>query len=149
MPSPIIVRAPRTRIVAIAAIVLAVAACDRRDEAPRTPLDRMGTPSAGTGAGAAASSGRPVDSLNAEARAALARGNEAMRAKRHREALLAYREAAKAAPHNATSYFGIQMAARALGDNALADSAARLIRALSPADDSTPVDPHALPPGHP
>jgi hypothetical protein len=148
MPSPAIVRAPRTRLVAIAAMVLALAACERRDEAPRTPLDRMGTPSAGTGAGAA-SPGRPVDSLNAEAREALARGNEAMRAKRHREALLAYREAAKAAPHNATSYFGIQMAARALGDSALADSAARLIRALSPADDSTPVDPHALPPGHP
>jgi hypothetical protein len=149
MPSPTIVRAPRTSTVVIVAVVLALAACERRDDAPRTPLDRMGSPSAGSGSGAAGSSGRPVDSLNAEARAALARGNEAMRARRHRDALRAYREAAKAAPHNATSYFGIQMAARALGDSALADSAARLIRALSPPGDSTPLDPHALPPGHP
>lgn len=131
------------------AAALALGACGK-DEQPHTPLSQLTQGAASTMASDSPTvAGAPSTSLTDAARQALARGNEAMRAKQYEEALNAYRAAAAASPHNAAPYFGIQMAARAMGNPALADSAGRRIRALSPGTDSAPADPHALPEGHP
>lgn len=63
------------------------------------------------------------------ARAALDSANAAYRAKHFSAALAQYRLAAAAAPDEAAPYFGIYMAALALHDRALADSALVIIRA--------------------
>lgn len=68
----------------------------------------------------------PVDG---PAREPLDRGNSAYRAGDYSGALDAYRAAAAAAPEDAAPYFGIYMAATALHDRALADSAMKMIRA--------------------
>lgn len=114
-------------------LCIAMAACGTSDDAPRVPLGAAGaTTSAASG---------PV-------REALDKGNAAYRAKDYQGALRAYREAAAVAtPDNAAPYYGIQMAARALGNTALADSAMTRIRAIS--GDSIKADPHALPSNHP
>lgn len=80
-------------------------------------------------------------------RQALDRGNAAYRARDYQGALRAYRDAAAASPDNIAPYYGIQMAARALGNAALADSAMRRIRSMS--SDTSGADPHALPQDHP
>lgn len=125
------------------------AACDSSDDrAGRVPLGTRETAAAVTAA----------ESLDANARTRLSQGNVAFRAKRYPEALGFYREAAAAAPRSAAPLWGIQMAARALGDSALADSAVAAIRARSPDPRAVPgSDPHgapprtrgALPPDHP
>jgi hypothetical protein len=120
-----------------------LAACDSGDDrAGRVPLGVRETAAATT-----------ADSIGADARATLAQGNVAFRARRYEEALGLYRRAAAAAPRSAAPLWGIQMAARALGDSALADSAVTEIRARSPELRDVPRrDPHgddALPPNHP
>jgi hypothetical protein len=62
------------------------------------------------------------------ARVALDSGNAAYRAKAYPQALAQYRAAAAAAPDEAAPYFGIYMAAMALHNRALADSASTEIR---------------------
>lgn len=144
---------PRARIVplAAAAALLVFSACEGKDDQPHTPLSQLTGQSASgtTAADSPGVAGAPSTALSEASRSALTRGNEAMRAKKYDDALREYRAAAAASPHNAAPYFGIQMAARAMGNTALADSAARRIKALSPAGDSAQTDPHALPPGHP
>ena len=123
------------RTLSSAILVLALclgAACGKDEGAPKVPLGAAnGTTSANT----------PVH-------AALDRGNAAFRAHDYEAALRAYREAAAAAPaDNAAPYYGIQMAAKAMGNTALADSAMLRIRAIS--GDTGRADPHALPTDHP
>lgn len=62
------------------------------------------------------------------ARTALDSGNAAYRAKAYAQALTQYRAAVAAAPDEAAPYFGIYMAAVALHNAALADSASAEIR---------------------
>lgn len=139
MPSNLLRRALRRSVLIAGAA--AVVSCYAEDDKPRTPLGQM---SADT-----RMPDRPAEALSAAAQSALARGNELYRAKKYEDALAAYREAAVASPHHAAPYFGIQMAANALGRRAVADSALRRIRALSPPVAGDSADPHALPPGHP
>ncbi len=61
--------------------------------------------------------------LTPEAQALIDSANALVRADLHQEALELYRRAVAAAPGNATPWFGIGLAAEALGDSALADSA--------------------------
>ena len=127
--------------VALGAVVLVLVACEGQDRGTRTPLGQAGS-----------AAGAPDTTLSAAAREQLAKGNEAFRAKKYADALSAYREAATLSPHHAAPYFGIQMAAKAMGNTALADSASRRIRALSPAVNpaDSAADPHlAPPPAHP
>jgi hypothetical protein len=147
---PVSRRAPLLPLGAIAAALL-LSGCEGKDDRPHTPLSQLtGESASGTAAvDSPGVSGAPSTTLSDASREALARGNEAMRAKKYDDALREYRAAVASSPHNAAPYFGIQMAARAMGNAALADSAARRIRALSPTGDSAQVDPHALPPGHP
>ena len=113
--------------------MIVATACGKDDAAPRVPLGAAGATTAATAG--------PMH-------AALERGNAAFRARDYEGALRAYREAAAAAtPDNAAPYYGIQMAARAMGNTALADSAMTRIRAIS--GDSIGADPHALPSDHP
>jgi tetratricopeptide (TPR) repeat protein len=129
-------------ILAFACLTTLASACGKDDSGARVPLDQVGSQSGSQSAAGG--------TLSPEVRAALDRGNEAYRAKRYDEALTAYRDAAAAAPGDAAPYYGIQMAARALGRSALADSAAEKIRVLSPGSSTGgATDPHALPPDHP
>jgi hypothetical protein len=69
--------------------------------------------------------------LPAAARAALDAGNAAFRRQQFDAALAQYRLAAADAPAELAPYFGIYMAAQALHDTALADSAVARIRGTS------------------
>jgi hypothetical protein len=62
-------------------------------------------------------------SLGTAARSALDRGNAEFRAGRYEVALTHYRSAVAASPGAAAPYFGMYMAAKKLGNAALADSA--------------------------
>lgn len=73
--------------------------------------------------------GEPV---SATVRAQLDSGNASYSEGRYENALRHYREAIREAPASAASWFGVQMAAAALGNQALADSARAQIDALSP-----------------
>jgi len=73
--------------------------------------------------------GEPV---SATVRAQLDSGNVAYAERQYENALHHYREAVREAPGSAASWFGIQMAATALGNRPLADSARQRIEALSP-----------------
>lgn len=116
------------RPAALAASLL-LAACER-DEGQRIPLGDA--PAAGT-----------TTTLSADARASLEQGNTFYRAKQYPEALAAYRRAAEQSPADAAPLWGIQMAARALGDTALLDSTLQRMRAIAPdAAPATGADPH-------
>ena len=67
------------------------------------------------------------DLLPEAARNALDAGNEAFRAKDYTKALNSYRDAAKAAPDNASAFYGIYMVAQKTGNTKLADSAQKEI----------------------
>jgi hypothetical protein len=125
----------------LATIAVLIAACGNDAQGTRAPLDRIAVDRQ-TAAGVAAGKRE----LSASGRAAIERGNAAFRDKRYEEALTNYRQAATDAPSNPAPLFGIQMAARAVGNRALADSAALRLRALAR---PTPDDPHARPPDHP
>lgn len=101
---------------------VALAACSRAKEAPKIPLEQMkaAQPPAATAA--------TPDQLSGTARAALDSGNTSFRAGRFAAALASYRRAANDAPQSAAPYFGIYMAAKKLGNRALADSASREIQ---------------------
>jgi tetratricopeptide (TPR) repeat protein len=73
--------------------------------------------------------GEPV---SATVRAQLDSGNVAYAEGQYENALRHYREAVRETPESAASWFGIQMAATALGNRALADSARQRIESLSP-----------------
>jgi tetratricopeptide (TPR) repeat protein len=82
------------------------------------------------------------------AQALLDSGNVLFRAGKHAEALALYRAAASSAPAHAAPWYGVSMAARALGDSALADSAMMLVRARTPDLSAHPVMPVVPPAPH-
>lgn len=93
---------------------------------------QSGTEGSANVPGAYAGIPAPGDVPPPAVRAQLDSGNAAYSSARYEEALRHYREAARAAPGIAASWFGIQMAAGALGNRALADSARERIDALAP-----------------
>ena len=76
--------------------------------------------------------------LTPTAQALLDSGNASFRANRHPEALAFYRRAAAEVPGHAAPWFGAYMAARAMDDSALADSAMRMVRARAPGIEGHP-----------
>jgi hypothetical protein len=98
-------------------------------------------------------------SLPLAVRSALDEGNAHYRGGQFEAALASYREAATAAPGEAAPWYGVYMAATALGNQQLADSAMTRINASGGVDgalsDSTVRDMHtgggggAMPKGHP
>lgn len=107
-----------------AALLLALAACGRGDAGGASP--------------AAAAVPAPV-------RAQLDSGNAAYRLRDYPAALRHYREAARLGPDQAPAWYGVQMAAGALGDRAAADSAGARLRALAPATPPAVHHPGAAP----
>ncbi len=114
-----------------AALLLALAACGRGDAA---------------GSGAAHGG---ADALPPEVRARVDSGNAAYRARDFQAALRHFREAARLDPGQAVAWYGVQMAAGALGDRAAADSAAARLRALAPSSPPAAHHPGAAPPAPP
>ena len=85
-----------------------------------------------------------------EVRAVVDSGNAAYRAGDYRGAMRHYREAVRRGPDQPVAWFGVQMAAAAVGDRAAADSAAAKLRELAPAPGDAHhrggVVPHPAPP---
>jgi len=71
--------------------------------------------------------------IPAEVKAQVDSGNAAYRHGDFRTALRHFREAASRGPDEPVAWYGVQMAASALGDRAAADSASERLRALTPA----------------
>lgn len=116
----------RLALPVLALVTAAASACSRSQDDGKIPLAQA------TGASAGASTeSSPRDALPPAARSAIDSGNAQYRGGRFKEALASYRSAAKAAPDNASPYFGIYMAAQKLGDQKLADSASKEINKLS------------------
>jgi hypothetical protein len=146
----------RLRRLAISAPMLGLlaAACGPTgDAAPRLTLS-----STSTGAvSSTMSSGSPTaGELSPAARAALDSGNAQFRGGKYDAALASYRAAVKEAPGHTAPEFGIYMAARKIGNAAVADSALRIINAHSGGSktwtDSAMRSAHGdrkLPPSHP
>jgi Flp pilus assembly protein TadD len=111
-----------------AALLLALAACGRGDAA--------GDRAAHGGA----------DALRPEVRARVDSGNAAYRVRDYPAALRHFREAARLDPGQAVAWYGVQMAAGALGDRAAADSAAARLRELAPSSPPAAHHPGAAPP---
>ena len=111
------------RVLIAGAVAVSMVGCSRSPAQPKLPLGSRSTAPLG------AATGDVGLALTSDARGALDLGNLEFRAGRFERALAAYRQAAKSAPSSAAPYFGIYMAARKLGNAALADSASRLIAA--------------------
>ena len=135
------------------AIALLTMACAAPDSKPASPVGDA-TRRAIASAGGSAPHTQP--SLPSRARVALDSGNAQLRAKRYDAALASYRVAVTEAPGHVAPEFGVYMAAKRMGNGALADSALRIINAHtgnSPAwTDSAMRSAHgaeALPRAHP
>jgi len=113
---------------------LSLAACGGgTPEEARRPLGEA-QQGAQAGPGAVSDGGEARASLlPPEAQMHLDSGNAAYRAKDYRGALAHYREAARMEPDQPATWFGVGMAANALGDKAVADSATAQVERLSPA----------------
>jgi tetratricopeptide (TPR) repeat protein len=125
----------KTRSFALLVVALTIAGCqDGEGSGERITIG---------GPGQAAQSTLPAD-----VQAAIDGGNAAFRAGDHAAALAHYREATRLGPDQGSAWFGVAMAAGALGDQALADSAQARVRELSPELGSAS---HGGPgsPGHP
>ena len=108
--------------------LMAVAAACTSKEAPKTPLGhRAGLPLVDTSPAAVANNPHAV--LSPTAKAALDTGNALYRAHDYAGALAAYRHASSLAPAHGAPYYGIYMAASALGQKPLADSALKAFSA--------------------
>lgn len=118
------------------AIALALGACGG-GEPERQPLNEA--VAAQEKAAAQAPPAGEAPRLPPEVQMHIDSGNIAYRAKDYRAALRHYQEAARRGPDEAAPWFGVSMAATALGDRATADSAQARVRALSP---GMQVDPH-------
>lgn len=112
----------RVALPGLALVAGAASACSRSQDEGKVPLAQ---------ATSASTASSPHDALPPDARSAIDSGNAQYRGGRFKEALASYRSAAKAAPDNASPYFGIYMAAQKLGDQKLADSASSEINKLS------------------
>ena len=132
----------------VVAACVTMVACGASDDAAKVPLGAQ-APAASE---APAAPGVP---LSEAAKDLLDAGNNAYRAKQFDVAIAKYREAAVAAPKHAAPWFGVYMAANAMKNTALADSANERVEALSA--DTSALNAHAdaasipgaLPPGHP
>lgn len=83
-----------------------------------------------------------------EVQAQVDSGNAAYRGRDFRASLRHFREAARLGPGQAVAWYGVQMAADALGDRAAADSAGARLRALVPSAPPAVHHPAApVPPG--
>ena len=115
-----------TYFVHLSAIALLMAACAAPDSKPAVPVSdatRRAIASAGS------SAPRAQSPLPPRARLALDSGNAQLRAKRYDAALASYRVAVTEAPGHVAPEFGVYMAAKRMGNGALADSARRIIDA--------------------
>jgi hypothetical protein len=117
----------------------------------RHRLATRGMPGPVSGMGVGSATAPPLPTA---ARQALDSANTAYRAKAYPLALAEYRAAAAAAPNEAAPYFGIVMAATALHEPAVADSASAVIRTLTQSggqmlSDSALRQLHTAPRGHP
>jgi hypothetical protein len=141
-------------VVLAVAIVYTAAACaaapDSKASVPVSDATRRAVASAGSAAP------RVQSPLPPRARAALDSGNAQLRSRRYDAALASYRVAVAEAPGHVAPEFGVYLAAKRMGNTALADSALRIISAHtggSPAwTDSAMRSAHgaqALPPSHP
>jgi tetratricopeptide (TPR) repeat protein len=109
----------RTRFASALVLALSVAACGTQtDEANRTTL---GGEPAQQGGGLPAEIQAPIDS-----------GNVAYRARDYEAALRHYQVATSRSENEPTAWFGVAMAAEAMGNRALADSARSRINRLAP-----------------
>ncbi len=114
-------------LIALLALFSPLACQTRAESAPRVPLSQ--TP-VGNAAGAQSGAQPTVPSdLSPPARLALDSGNAQFRSGRYRDALASYRASVKEAPGHTAPEFGVYMAARKLGNAALADSALRIVNA--------------------
>jgi len=141
-------------LVVAVAIVIATAACraapDSKPSVPVSDATRRAIASAGSIA-------PPTPTpLPPRARAALDSGNAQLRSRRYDAALASYRVAVAEAPGHVAPEFGVYLAAKRMGNTALADSALRIISAHtggSPAwTDSAMRGAHrtqGVPPSHP
>ena len=68
----------------------------------------------------------------AEVASAVDSGNVAMRADDAESALVYYRRGVEISPDNSSAWFGVYMAERALGNQAVADSALQTVMSLAP-----------------
>ena len=141
-------------IVLCSAIALSAVACGTAPDAkPAAPVSDATRRAVATAGGAAPHAQSP---LPPRARTALDSGNAQLRAKRYDAALASYRVAVTEAPGHVAPEFGVYMAAKRMGNTALADSALLIINAHtggSPAwTDSAMRRAHGaqpLPPAHP
>jgi tetratricopeptide (TPR) repeat protein len=125
----------RMRSLTLCAVAVTIAGCGEAEgKAERFTLGEM--------------QGERVSMLAPDLQAEIDGGNTAYRRGDYEAALGFYREAARIAPEQAAGWFGMAMAAGALGNQALADSAQARVRDLSP---ELGAAPHAGPgaPGHP
>ena len=110
-----------------------VTACSDGSAPPKVPLgERTPAPAmlpGGTASAAPMAPLPPAPPINADARAPLDSGNALFRRKAYGAALAQYRIAAQRAPEHAAPFFGIYMAAQALNNPRLADSALAGIKA--------------------
>ena len=106
----------------------AAVACTAKDQ-PKMPIGprRAGLQVVDTSPAAIANNPHTV--LSPQAKAALDSGNALYRAHKYDAALAAYRAASALAPAHAAPYYGIYMAANALGRKPLADSALKAFSA--------------------
>lgn len=102
---------------------------------------------------------RKGTALTPAAQALLDSANAEFRAGRHAQALSLYQAVSRDVPMHPASWFGTYMAARALGDSVLADSAMRMIRLRAPGVEghpggagkgppAPPASPHGAPAPH-
>jgi hypothetical protein len=152
-----IVRTPSTLYMIV--LTFAASACgvtsDTRSEVPVSDATKRAIASAGR-VESPAQAPIPLPPLPPRARLALDSGNAQLRAKRYDAALASYRIAVVEAPAHVAPEFGVYMAAKRLGNNALADSALRIINAHTGGSaawtDSAMRRAHGaqpLPPSHP
>jgi Flp pilus assembly protein TadD len=113
----------KTTLILATLAVATLGAC-RRAPAP----DSKAAPAA-----PAARGGQPMGA-HPGVTAQLDTGNNAFRAGDYTAALTHYERAAHMNPHLTASWIGVAMAARALGDSALADSAQRIAQTLAPGE---------------
>jgi hypothetical protein len=145
----------RFRAASLAAVLLVVAACNRGSDRPEG-AEAAGTPLGATATGELPPGHPPMEGARAgstlptRARAALDSANLAYRDKQYDRALALYRTAATEAPRSSAPAFGIYMAAKAMGNTTLADSAMKAVQALggdAQMTDSAMKDLHAkIPP---
>lgn len=115
------------RIVLVFGAALAVAGCNRSNDAPAGDSLAAALPPGHVPIAPSA----PTD-LAPRTQALLDSGNTAFRLKQFDQALAFYAKASEAQPEHAAPWFGTYMVGQATKDQALADSALRMVRQRSP-----------------